>query len=519
MKHAYRCARPLLAALFLLLGQRAAAQQFWRPFRPGLIYSYKELSGPTSNLIYTMRVDSAYATSSGDSVYAFNRLLRAAPTAPYPQGSVKSRNNLFGASLRWRLGQRSFILEAQAQANVQAAVSLELFPRAVVGSTWSASTQPLSTATLVSRSLQTISAGVQDTVAVISIASAGATTTVRLSRKHGLLAGPQWLGGATGSQLEQAVLPASFENSLYSPLRFFDVQPGDEFGYQEYDIGMNPIRCYDTKMLRRVLSKRLTTDSLIISYQEQRRYENFGYAGYCTSPASITYSSIDVKRWALARAGNQWQAGGPITQFAALRLLTGEYKAATGPGAGFGPNLLTGLSIGGGGYSGCPTGLQARVSYAPYYLQSGGSVPTYRTGLDYAAWQYGFGPGVTTTIEGFSFMGLIYYRKNVNGVIQTCGQPSGFVTLLAIHAAQAAEIAALAPNPATDAATLTLAQPARPGTVLHLTDLLGREVWQVAVAAGQTTLVVPLAGQPAGLYLLRMSGENAPLATWKLVRE
>ena len=518
MKYAYRCARPLLAALFLLLGQRASAQQFWRPFRPGLIYSYKELSGPTSNLIYTMRVDSAYATSSGDSVYAFNRLLRASTTTTQPAGSVKSRNNLFGASLRWRPGQRSFILEAQAQPNVQAAVSLELFPRAVVGSTWSAGTQPLSTATLVSRGWQTISAGVQDTVAVISITSGGATTTVRLSRAYGLLVGPQWLGGATGSPLEQAVLPASFSNSLYNPVRFFDVQPGDEFGYQEFDLGMSSVRCYDRRMLRRIVSKRLTTDSLIVTYQEQSRHEDFGYTGQCTPPASVTYSPIQVKRWQIALAGNQWQPTGPVVQVAALRLLTGEYRLITSPTI-TSTTLLVGAPIDNASNTGCAPGTEQRVAYLPYYLQSGGSVPIYKKGLDYAAWQYTFVPGRTTSSEGPGFMGQVYYRKTVNGTVQTCGSRTSFVNMLATHAAQAAAIATLAPNPATEAATLTLAQPARPGTGLRLTDALGREVWRATVSAGQSAVTVPLAGQPAGLYLLRMSGENAPAATWKLVRE
>lgn len=519
MLHNYSWAQLLLAALFLLFSVGAEAQQAWRPFRPGMIYSYKASSGPTSNLIYTLRVDSAYATASGDSVYAFNRLLRPATTTTFPHGSVKSQNNLFGALLRWRPGQSSFILESQAQANVQAAVSLELSPRAAVGSTWSAGTQPQSTATLVSRGWQTISTGVQDTVSVISIASAGATTTLRLSRLHGLLAGPQWLGGATGSQLEQAVLPARFENSLYSPLRFFDVQPGDEFGYQEYDIGMNPIQCSDRRMLRRILSKRLTSDSLIVTYQEQSRYENFGYTGYCTAPASVTYSPIEVKRWRLALAGNQWEPTAPVAQFAALRLLTGEYKLTTGPTTGGTTTLLVGAPIDYTSYTGCPTGTAQQVSNMPYYLQPSGSVPTYKTGLDYAAWRYTFGPGLTSTFEGFTFMGQLYYHKNVNGTIQTCGSPQLFVNLLATHAARAAEVATLAPNPAAETATLTLARPAGPGVVLHLTDALGRLVWSAPVAAGETVLHVPLAGQPAGLYLLRLSGSGAAGATWKLLHQ
>ena len=246
--------------VFVACGTRAQA---WRPFRPGLIYAYHVTPVTSQDEYYTLRVDSAYATANGDSVYAFNRLLRLSPTTLYPRGMVKSRNNLFGALMRWRPGQASYTLESQAQTNVQAAISLELFPRARVGSNWTASSQPSRTATLVSRSWQTVSPGVQDSVAVINITSPA--ITVRLSRRYGLVSGPQWLGGTAGAQLETgALLPASFEQSIYSPLRLFDVRPGDEFGYQDFDIGMST-RCYDNRMLRRIIGRRLTPDSLIIT--------------------------------------------------------------------------------------------------------------------------------------------------------------------------------------------------------------------------------------------------------------
>jgi hypothetical protein len=111
----------------------------------------------------------------------------------------------------------------------------------------------------------------------------------------------------------------------------------------------------------------------------------------------------------------------------------------------------------------------------------------------------------------------------VNGVTQICGSPLGFVNLLPTRAAQAAAIATLHPNPATEAATLTLATPARPGTTLRLTDALGRAVWHAPVPAGQSAvavpLAVPLAGQPAGLYLLHLTSPDGANATWKLTHE
>jgi hypothetical protein len=284
---------------------------------------------------------------------------------------------------------------------------------------------------------------------------------------------------------------------------------------------MTLIRCYDNKLLRRIVSKRLTADSLVITYQEQRRHEEFGYTGYCSVPAQVTYSPITVNQWRLARTGNQWPtatvAGVPL---AVLRLLTGEYVAGTVLGPGSSAYLLAGLPISSGGFSSCPSTIQDRISYTPYYLQLGNAnPPTYQMGVDYAAWQFGFGPGVTTTAEGPTLMGSIYYRKTVNGVTQICGSPLAFVNLLSTRAAQAASVATLHPNPAAEAATLTLAASARPGSILRLTDALGRLVWSNSVPVGQTTVAVPLAGHPAGLYLLHLNNAEGTVATWKLNHE
>jgi hypothetical protein len=508
MKHAYRWVRPLLAALLLFIAFGASAQP-WRPFRPGLIYAYHATPATSQDDYYTLRVDSVYASANGDSVYAFNRRLRTAPsTSGAFNPMARSPNNLFGATLRWRPGQRGYTLEALAQAGVQAAVSFTLFPQTAVGSTWVASSQPAQTATLVSRSWQTVSSGVQDSVAVISIA--GATPqTLRLSRRFGLLAGPQWLGGAAGAQLKQALLPAAFAQSLYNPLRFFDVQVGDEFGYSEVDV-MATVQCFDNKILRRITSSRLTPDSLIVTYLEQTRNERFySPGGPCNSPASLTITPIVTKRWALSRTGNQWLPGWPV-QLAALHLLTGEYRMNS-PG-GF-PALLAGAPIGSGG--GCNS-IGRGVSFGPYYAaQAGGN--TYVMGLDNLNWGYTFGPGVTIAGEP-NFM-MTYSRKTVGGVTTICGNPQAFVSLLPTRAAQAASLATLHPNPATESATLTLAQPARAGQTLRLTDALGRQVWSGPVAQGQTLVPVPLGGQQVGLYLLHLISAEGTSATWKLNHE
>ena len=80
-------------------------------------------------------------------------------------------------------------------------------------------------------------------------------------------------------------------------------------------------------------------------------------------------------------------------------------------------------------------------------------------------------------------------------------------------------MASLFPNPAANAAVLTLAAPARPGTRLVLREALGRRLWQAPVPAGQTEAAVPLAGRPAGLYLLQVEQPQAATVTLRLNKE
>ena len=101
MKNKYQW---LTVAILFLLHFGASAQQAWRPFRPGLIYTF--VTAPVGNATpnaFLLRLDSAYRSATGDSVWAFNRLLRpgdGSVLAAYNSLSVrKSRNNLFGARL------------------------------------------------------------------------------------------------------------------------------------------------------------------------------------------------------------------------------------------------------------------------------------------------------------------------------------------------------------------------------------------------------------------------------------
>ena len=93
--------------------------------------------------------------------------------------------------------------------------------------------------------------------------------------------------------------------------------------------------------------------------------------------------------------------------------------------------------------------------------------------------------------------------------------------MLPTRAAQAAALATLHPNPAVESVALTLTQPAPPGCALRLTDALSRPVWRAMVAAGHTAVVIPLAGQPVGLYLLYLLYQSNPEAavTYKLIHE
>ncbi|WP_201979237.1 T9SS type A sorting domain-containing protein [Hymenobacter rubidus] len=434
----------------------------------------------------------------------------------------RSRNNLFGARMRWRPGTAEYFLETNAEMlNTASATSLRLLPRMPVGSTWNASTQPALTATLSSRVLGAVG-GVPDSVVTITLSNG---QVIRLSRQRGLLEGPQWLGlAATGSASVPSWVagkePQPFAQSPYYPLALFAMQPGDELGYVWDPFYLTAFQCSNGVVLRRFLSRMQTADSLVITFQEQMRSVTYGYPG-CGTPGTITRPA-ELKRWAFSLRN------GKSPQFPALPLLTGEY--IFGPLISSGGTLLMGMGIfdyaTGGSATSCPTPVQLRYQRV-YGNQTGIPAGGYLPGLDYLSWQQAFGvtSAATPGINGLGDLqtndvGLRYVRRLLPGAATyTCGSPVAFAGLLATRAEQAAAIASLAPNPAAETATLTLAQPVRPGHTLRLTDALGRPVWSTPVATGQTAVAVPLAGQPAGLYLLHLNGPDGTAASWKLVHE
>ncbi|MGY3089733.1 hypothetical protein ACVWYF_002781 [Hymenobacter sp. UYAg731] len=504
MKHAYPWARPLLAALFLFIALSADAQQAWRPFRPGLIYGF---SGPGSSSVHTLRLDSAYTTTAGDSAWTFKRLVKTSDGReqsinPYG-GYRKSRNNLFGARLVWQRTPAAFVLENLAEGSAQSAFALQLRPQAAVGSTWVASSSPALTATLTSRSPQLVGT-VLDSVAVITLSSG---QVVRLSRTYGLLAAPQWLATAGNTpQWTQALLPITLTQSSYNPTQLFNLQPGDELGYLTQPFTISPFPTSESKTLLRIITRRQTADSLLFTFQQQTREETFFSP---TSTAGVQIMPARTGRWALSlRTGKS-------AQFPALPLLTGEYGSmyqGTSAPLYVGRGLIMNSSS-----SGCmPSG--RNVNFIGLFNAGGSPAGQYNTGID-IGWrqEFSISLGVGAFYSGDT--GLIYYRRTLSGTTTTCGSPLAFATLLPTRAAQAAAIATLHPNPAPEAATLTLAQPARAGYALRLTDALGRAVWSAPVAAGQSAVAVPLAGQPAGLYLLHLTGPDGATATWKLTHE
>jgi hypothetical protein len=507
-----------LAALLLTsaLANPAAAQTtVWRPFRTGLIYSYSDPQS-TSFKLHSFRVDSSYATPAGDSVYAFNRLLRQLPNTA--SAYYRSRNNLFGAHLRWRPGTAEYYLEANAEtvngtALTPLAISLRLLPKAAVGSTWQASTQPALTATLSSRGLGTGTAAT-DTVATITLSNG---QVVKIGRQSGLIQGPQWLDIANQSspQWQAYYEPQTMLQSPYSPLSLFRMLPGDRLGYELTPIMTNPFGCYEGHTLREFTTNPGAPDSLIVTFRQQRQYQTFAYPN-CGS-ASNTIYPVENGRWALSlRTGKS-------PQFTALGLLTGEYRVYPGM-----PNTLE-MSMGiatTGTASACTSAIELR--FQRVYTGLNGVFGIYYPGIDYLGWQQVFaGPDLNAMLAyGAGDLQthetrLVYIRRVVPGVgtYNSCGNVSSFATLLGSRAAQAAAMASLAPNPATDQATLTLAQPLPKAATLTLTDALGRRVWQGPVGAGQAAATVPLAGQPAGLYLVQLQSSDAAPLTWKLTHE
>jgi hypothetical protein len=496
----------LAAFLTVALGQHAHAQTTaWRPFRPGFVYAFAQAASPGT--LHTFRADSAYATAGGDSVYTFNRLMRH--PSPTSNLYLKSRNNLLGARLRWQPASKEYYLEANAEPALggpATATALLLKPRVAVGSTWVASTSPSLTATLSSRVLGTVGNAL-DSIATISLSNG---QSLVLSRSYGLVSGPQWLAlpSFTPTTTWQQVAPPQAGLGNYDPRTLIALNVGDEIGYKIEDLGIFSPSCYVSYRLRRIASRTLTADSLFITYRQQDLVTTYSWPS-CSNAPSAGLGAVRQGRWAFSlRTGKS-------PQFPYLGLLTGEYRAMYYSASTAFIFYMAQASTLPAGTPTCFTNTQPLSTLVVYGSPS--STPAlYGPGIDQAYAVFNFsassGVGLISSQEAGISTALTYYRRN--GV--ACGSPANFTTLLPSRAAAAAAAATLHPNPAAEAATLTLAAPTRPGTTLALTDALGRRVWSHEVAPGQNSLPIPLTSQPAGLYLVQLVAPGAAPLTWKL---
>ena len=508
MKFCYPLSCPLLALRLLLLmsltGSLSAAAQVtaWRPFRPGLVYAFRTAKADT---VFTLRVDSL-SVDGLDSVYHFNRTVRVLRGGHhYP-----TKNNLFGARMQFRPGSGSytFILDADVLGPAQ---QWTLQTDAAVGSTYAQPAGGRGTATILSRDTRQVLPSLRDEV--LTLRTAPDNDSLVFSRRYGAVQLPRSLyrSQRRSRPLYLAEVPVPVAQSrYYSPLVLFDYQPGDEFGYKGGESLFTSFPCSENLNLRRILTRQQTTDSLVYTYLQQSRYRTLSVgAPGCSSTLVSTISPVWRGRLAFSlRTGrssqlpffglftlesNVWLRNNLITSgiVAGLPITTRQQPSACVPA---GPLISNTFLI---RRSGGPAGNGA-----------------FGVGVDLGCEEH-FAAGVGKVHDCVESLACVR-RLLPSGQRQECGTCTDFATLLPTRAAQAAQTATLHPNPASTAATLTLAAPARPGTRLDLTDALGRCVWSAPAAAGHTALPVPLTNLPAGLYLLRLSAPGAAPLTWHL---
>ncbi|UOQ55107.1 T9SS type A sorting domain-containing protein [Hymenobacter cellulosivorans] len=480
--------------------------QSWKPFRTGLIYAYQSSPASVTNDIHTLRVDSTYTTLSGDSVFAFNRIMRRAPGGD--QGLFyKSRNNLFGMRMQWRPGTSEYQLFVAADPTAgQSAYSLLLRPRAAVGSTWAANSGSLVTATLTSRSLQSFgSPAVTDSLAVIMLSNG---QVLRLSRRYGLVSATELVSPSSSAAKDyvQAALPAPLLESAYSPLKIFDMQPGDELGYVDEPFSYGGLPCSRTYKLRRIKTRQQTADSLIYTYQEQSRTQTYGVPN-CGSPVGSSTTPISNGRLAVSLRTGQTQQYSIV--FSALPMLSGEYRVASNTGND--TRLIVGIGLVYQSLGNC-AGSGRNIGYQVMYPFNN-TPGMYWRGLDALAVGQSFSPVLGLGDVFTHSTSLQYYTRTRGGTTTTCGTRSDYVTLLLARVAQLAPGFQAFPNPATEAVELQLAAPAQPGTSVVVQDAVGRLVWRAAVPAGQTSVPVSLRNKPAGIYLLQLQTATGTAGT------
>ncbi|TGE25678.1 T9SS type A sorting domain-containing protein [Hymenobacter aquaticus] len=478
-----------LLTLCAALGWHTTPAQNWRPFRPnGDVHAFR---GASPDSVLTMRLDSA-ALQGADSVYYFNRTMRRAGNNYQWRKSV---NNQFGKVLRYNPAERTYVLQwSEPSVN---GFSLDrllvLKPFAKVGANWSSAFTDYGVQTTLLAKGAGLVDGVTDSVATFRL-STGAT--VVLSKNHGLVSAPANLlfGVPNPKILTLARRPAPAGQSYYNPLALLDLQPGDELGYKQEAFSFGPFPCYTGWVLRQVMSRQVTADSIVYTMREQRRM-SYSSAPGCSGGAP-TMTPVAMLRMAASLRTGQWAAkGAGVLVPADAELLSYAYRPAYAGATNvvvMGSPVVTGQAA-----SACGTPLLSQRR-----LYRSGATADYNSGLDALAWEQTVSLG--TGVTGQGEYSLSYARRTVNGAPQTCGSRNEFSTLL--PNSQAAQVAPLQlyPNPAAESVVLVLPEASRTVATVRILDGLGRAVSTQPLAAGQTSTVLNLRNLAGGSYVVEV---------------
>jgi hypothetical protein len=490
MKHLYR-----LLILCACLSWLPTQGQNWRPFRAnGDVHAFR---GASPDTILTLRLDSA-AVQGSDSVYYFNRIVRREGSF----GWRKALNNQFGQLMRYNQAQRTYYLLWDDGPNPMFILEkvLMLKPFAQVGETWMSLNIDYGVpTTLLSRGISLVD-GVSDSVATFRVGNAPGVMVV-LSKNFGLISGPENLRIGVPGPVKMLTLirrPAPAGQSYYNPLALLNLQPGDELGYYGEPFTFGPVPCSTEQLLRRVLTRQLTADSVTYSFQQQSKtaYSN---APGCSGLGTIV-SPVAVVRVSASRRTGRW-VGSNFVLPVNTDLLAYEYRAQTNSFPGsvmMGHPVVTNRP--GSSCGGAAVLRQERL----YRRNFGPGNNIFTPGLDALGWQQLVAEGVGLVLRGEHH--LTYFSRTVNGTVQTCGRRMDFGTLLLTKAARRSAAFQLYPNPAAETATITLPAPARTTTVIRVLDGVGRAVRSQQLAAGQTTAKIPVQGLTAGVYIVEVQG-------------
>lgn len=472
--------------------------QNWRPFRAnGDVHAFQ---GTAADTILTLRLDSA-AVQGADSVYYFNRIMRREGSF----GWRKARNNQFGRLMRYNQAQRTYELFWDGGPNTGFSLdkSLLLKPFAQVGTTWTSMFTDYGVqTTLVSRGTGLV-AGVADSLVTFRVGNAPGVPVV-LSKNFGLVSGPaDLLFGLSGTvkMLTLARHPAPAGQSYYNPPELMDLQPGDELGYYQEPFTSGPFPCFTEQLLRRVLNRQITADSVKYTFQQQSKI-NYSNAPGCpglgtiVSPVAVVQVSASLRTGCWAGSQNQNALLLPVN----TDLLAYEYRTQSNSNS-----LMMGHPVV-ANRPGSSCGGPALLRQTELYPNNTG-VYTNDPAIDAAGWQQLVAEGVGPVVQ-YEHR-LTYFSRRVNDTVQTCGSRTNFGMLLPTKAARQVATFQLYPNPAAETATITLPAPARTTTVVRLLDGLGRAVRSQQLAAGQTTAKIPVQGLAVGVYVVEVqaSGE------------